>query len=159
MNINIKLTKELENSINKFEKLSLLYIRLQLSSPKLHQSPSKLDLIKYGTFITQKSKTLPDLQSLLADRLQSNNFLSLIQTHRDQALLISLQIICDIIVCNLAQTNSVQSRSLISSTPDKNPAKHSTKVPASPLIPLKPFNPYSNSNQPSSKIPSSFYNV
>ena len=89
-------------------------MKLRLSSPKFHQSSYKKEIIKYGTFITQKSKTVPELKVLFADRLEEKDLIELIEIQRDKALLITLQVICDIIVHNLPESKPAPYRGLIS---------------------------------------------
>jgi hypothetical protein len=112
VNVNIKLTKELENTIEKYEKLSVFLKKHRLASPKVQTSYSK-DLVKYGTFISQKSRTIPEVKLFLQDRLEEKDLVELIEIQRDKALLITLQVICDIIVHNLSEPKTSPSRGLV----------------------------------------------
>lgn len=110
MNVNIKLTKELENTIEKYEKLTVLNKKHKLSSPK---SNNNKEILKYATFISQKCKVLPELRVYFQDRLDNKDLVDLADKQKEKALLISLQVISDIIVHNIPETKSYQPRSII----------------------------------------------
>jgi len=110
VNVNIKLTKELENTIEKYEKLSVTDKKLKLSSPKSHYK----EISKYAGFISQKCKVLPEIRVYFQDRLEGKDLIDLVDQHKEKSLLITLQVISDIIVHNIPEPRaSYQPKTII----------------------------------------------
>jgi hypothetical protein len=106
VSVNIKLTKELEFSIQQYEQLSLANKELRLL-----KSPQSLkqDTVKYARFVEQRCEEMPEVKVYFADRLKNNKLSEIVATKKDTALLICLQVICDIIVHNAPSSDNCRS--------------------------------------------------
>lgn len=79
------------------------------------------DLSKYAYFIMNKSENTSVLKSFLKDRLKDKNLVSLVERDREKALLLSLQVISDVI----AHGSSTQR---IPVSPNKNVIKENEEL-------------------------------
>ncbi|OMJ67494.1 hypothetical protein SteCoe_35333 [Stentor coeruleus] len=105
VNVNIKLTKELEATIEKYEKLSL---RLQGSPKSVGVGDNRnRDIVKYACFIMQKCRSMPEVRVYFDDRLQKGDLTEMVSSQKDLALLVSLQVISDIIVHSISGMNGL----------------------------------------------------
>lgn len=99
----MKLTEELENTIEKCTSLTVSFTQKQL---KNLQDPNTSKLLKYANFFLQKFTENTQLQELLTDRIEESTFLSKLKKgDYYYPLLNSLQLLSDIGV-HLSQNTS-----------------------------------------------------
>lgn len=67
--------------------------------------------MKYACFIMQKCRTMPEVRVYFDDRLQKGDLAEMVSSQKDLALLVSLQVISDIIVHSMSSVNSVNIKS------------------------------------------------
>ena len=128
--MNIKLTNELETTIEKYERL--LGFCNQLGVQNYQKSGKNLncfkEIMKYASFVSQKIKKIPALKVYFDDRLPGNELLEIFKNGSDSCLLVCLQVISDIIVHHIShdevqistQTVIQENENLLKSISDHN---------------------------------------